>query len=252
MALPKLHEVLAVRKNLKKQSAVALSDLKNTFEKKKHHFSETLTTFKGNQEGEQPVVEAQLDLQTSVRQEIKWITPFIQSAIDSSYQVAEANTQARADVVLENGDIILQGVPATALLELEKSVAEIREFVGTIPTLDPAKGFKLDPMRGDGIYRARDVERPRTKKVTKHIVVVPPTDKHPAQVATNTEDIDIGKILQQEWSGLISTADKGLLIERVENLARAIEKARSRANEAEVDTVKNRIGAKLLEQIFEF
>ena len=248
--MAKLHELLAVESNLKSQAAKATADLLNTFEKKRHHFSESLKTFKPKEEDAPSIIEEQLDLQTTVPKEIDWLTPFMVKALDASYQVAEANTGARADVVLEDGTMLLSNIPATALLELEKRAKETHDFIAAIPTLDPAKGFRESPERGPDTFKARDVVKTRTKKENKVVTLSPATDKHPAQVTVIPEDVPIGDIVVQEWSGLITTARKGELLERVEDLGRAVKQARSRANEIDVDTVKNKIGKKLLDYIF--
>jgi hypothetical protein len=143
---------------------------------------------------------------------------------------------------------LLKDCPATALLELEKRAAEITALLKAIPTLDPAKGFLPDAARGTGIYKAREVTKTRTKKTAKVIVKYEATKEHPAQTEMITEDVPIGKIQEQEWSGLITPAEKADLINRAEMATRAIRRARSRANEAEVDT-KNKIGQKLMKYI---
>ena len=248
--MSKLHELLAVETNLRNQAEVTRKDLMNTFEKKRHHFSEAIITFKSNKEGEPDKVESQLGLQSTIYKEIDWIGDKIAAALDIGHQVDVANTIARADVILDNGTVILSQIPATSLLQLEKRIKDVQELVMSIPTLDPAKGFKADAERGEGIYRARDVEKPRTEKQFEFIVMVQPTEKHPAQVKELMVDRPIGTILQQEWSSLITVAEKGDMIDRVEELLRAIKKARSRANEQEVDVYSNKIGTPLLQYVF--
>lgn len=248
--MSKLHELLAVESNLRGQSEATRRDLMGTFEKKRHHFSEVIVTFKSLKEGVPDKVESQLGLQTTVYKEIDWVSEKIIAAIDAAHQIDVANTMARADVVLENGYTLLTNVPATSLLQLEKKLKDVQEFIMSIPTLDPAKGFELDGARGDGIYVARDVEKPRTEKHFEFVVMVPPTDKHPAQVKELMQDKPIGMTLQQEWSSLITTAEKGNMIDRVESLIRAVKKARSRANDTEVNVRENRIGESLLKYVF--
>lgn len=247
----KLHELLAVETNLETQAAKVRTDLSNTFEKKRHLFEEKRTVFIPNSETEQTSVELQSDIQSTVGKELTWIQEHITKALDASFQVAETNTKARADVVLEDDDetVLLTNVPATALLELEKRVAEILALVNSIPTLDPAKGFTVDTQRGGGIYKAREVVKNRTKKAVKVIVKYEATKEHPAQTELVNEDVAIGKIQEQEWSGLMTPAEKSVLLNRVEILSRAIRKARSRANDTEVDK-SQKIGAKLLKYVF--
>lgn len=238
MAKTKLHELLAADTTAKGQSDKCRSDLLTTFDKKKHHFSEKVVTFTPNVEGAVAITEEQLDIQTTIRKELDWIKGIWSRSIDVDYQIAESNTVARADVILDNGETILANVPATSLLELEKRMGEAHALVMGIPTLDPAKGFKPDPDRGVGIYKAREELKTRTKKVSKVVVLYPHTEQHPAQTQLVPEDIATGTIRSQEWSALITPAEKADMLNRVEELRRAIKQARARANEAEASTLK--------------
>lgn len=245
----KLHELLAVETSLENQANKVRGDLTTTFEKKRHLFEEKKVTFTPHGEGAQPVTETQLDLQTNVVKELGWVSGHISKALDASYWVAETNTSARADVVLDDGTVLLKSIPATALLELEKRINEIATLINSVPTLDPAKGFTPDAARGENVFQARTINKIRTRKEKKVIVLYPATDKHPAQTQLGDEDVAIGTIQEQEWSGLITPAQKSKYLERVDSLARAVKQARSRANDAEVDRTKN-IGSPLLGYIF--
>lgn len=226
-------------------------NLASTFEKKRHHFEEKLITFQSSEEGKPPVTEGQSDIQTTVRKELEWIAPHLAKAMDAGYQVADANTKARADVVLDDDTVLLKGIPATCLLELEKRLSDwVLNLVKGIPTLDPAKGFQLDEKRGAGIYKARDVNKNRTKKDSKVIVLHPPTREHPAQTQLVAVDVPVGTISEQEWSGLISPSEKSAIIDRAEQLLRAVKRARSRANDQEVNT-SLRLGKSLLAYVFD-
>jgi hypothetical protein len=245
----KLHELLAVEGSLKNQAEKTRADLLQTFEKKRHLFAEKVVTFTPNQEDAQIVTEEQLDLQSTVRKELAWISGIWAKALDVAYHVAEANTQARADVVLEDGDPLLKGVPATALLELEKRAMEMHALVQRIPTLDPAKSFIPAPERGKDIYKARDDVKTRTKKIQRPLVLSPATDKHPAQVNVISEDVPVGTITTQEWSSLLTPAEKSEMLDRAERLHRAIKAARARANAIDA-TSQAQIGEKLLKFVF--
>lgn len=248
--MSKLHELLAVDGNLKAQADKTRQDLINTFEKKSHHFTEKTVKFNSSEEGVPSVIESQLDIQTTIPKELDWLAPFLVKSLDVSYQVAEANTIARADVVLEDGTVLLSQLPATSLLELEKRAKELHDFVSSIPTLDPAKGFRLDPDKGFGIFRAREENKTRTKKINKPLTLAPATDKHPAQVQMVTEDVPVGTIQTIEWSGLITTATKGDMLNRVEMLTRAFKRARSKANEVEIDKTPQKVGGAIINFVF--
>ncbi len=245
----KLHELLAVEGSLKSQADKTRTDLMSTFEKKQHHFSEKIQSYTPHGEGEVAVVEGQLDLQSTVPRELKWISEFLIKALDVSYKVAEANTIARADVILDNGTVMLSQIPVTGPLELEKRGKELHDFVAAIPTLDPARGFRADPDKGADVFKAREERKTRTKKINKPLVLAPPTDKHPAQVQLVTEDVPVGDITLLEWSGLITTATKGDMLSRVEDFTRAVKKARSRANETEISD-SQKIGADIINFVF--
>lgn len=249
--MAKVHELLAVDSNLKGQANKNRLDLQNTFDKKKQHFGEKLITVTALTEGALPETREQSAIQTTVRKEMAWISGFLSKAIDASFAIDIANTYAKADIVLEDETTLVKDVPATALLQLEKRVKELHELVGTIPTLDPTKGFKLDPAREAGIFVAREVVKDKTEKVEEFPIIVPATKEFPAQVAKVNRDVKIGIIRELEWSSLITPAMKADLLDRVEILLRAVTKARSRANDADIDVKLNKIGKKLLDYVFE-
>jgi hypothetical protein len=249
--MTKLHELLSVAGNLKSQADKTRTDLMETFEKKRHLFGEKVQSFTPILEGAQTVVESQSDLQSTVPKELSWIKSHLAKALDVQYQIAVANTEAHADVVLEDGISILKNLPATGLLELENRIQEIQALVVKVPTLDPAKGFEICTERGKGIFKAREITKPRTKKVTKVLVKYAATKEHPAQTELVNEDVVVGSILEQEWSGMITPAAKADMLDRCEQLQRAVKRARSRANEMEVDVASMKIGKVLLDYVFE-
>ena len=229
--LPRLHELIAVKASLRAQASKTAADLANTFEKKQHHFTARVKSFTALGEDTILKVEEQLDLQTTVRKELLWLKQYIVKAIDASHAVNTGNRTAQADIVLEDGTVLLPSVPSTTLLELEGELEQLRTFIDKIPTLDPAKGFRPAEDREQGVYVARDVEKTRTKKVSKVVVLAPATKEHPAQVQLVPEDEPVGMVREQEWSSMLTIAAKGDMLDRIEKLSRAVKKARSRANE---------------------
>jgi len=250
--MAKLHELLAVCSNLEAQATKTRLELQNTFEKKRHLFGSKRVTFTpSNAEDGQPVTEDQSDIQTTVKAEVNWLSGFLVKGIDSGHMIDVANTLATADVMLEDGTVVLSTVPATSLLQLEKRLKEVHDFISAIPTLDPAKGFVQDPAREEAVFKAREVTKTRTKKTLKVLTLAPATDKHPAQCKEYTEDVPIGAVLEQEWSSLITPAVKADLLERCENLTRAVKQARARANDLDLDVKGHKIGKALLDFIFQ-
>jgi len=252
--VPKLHEVLAINNQVLGQAKTAMADLTKTFTTKKHsHFSRKIVTFRPNTEGREPVVEQQQELQTTVRRELTWLGRMLAKAMDTGFSVDEANSTARASVVLDNGKVFLTDVPATGLLRMHNHLNNLFTFVATIPTLDPAQGFVLDPqesVEGDPIYRAQEVIKPRMDKVFSPVVMYAATDKHPAQVKELMLDKPIGTVQTLEWSGLITTAAKGDMLARVEELQRAVKQALARANDMTVPTGVGGVGEQVLAYVF--
>ena len=247
--MPKLHELLAVDSNLKGQADKCRTDLLATFDKKRHLFTEKLVTFKPLSEGAPAQTEEQTTLQSTVSKELAWLSGVVANSLDVSYQIAETNTLARADVVLEDGTVLVKNAPATALLELEKRVNEVHALVSGIPTLDPAKNFSVDDQRERGVWRAREEKRVRTVKEPRVLTLAPATDKHPAQVQAYNVDVPTGELITVEWSGLITPAQKASMLERVEVLRRAVKSARSRANATDA-IVGVKVGQRLLDYVF--
>lgn len=245
----KLYEILAIEGQLKSQANITRNDLRNTFEKKRHLFEEKRVTFAPNQEGSQPVVEQQSDIQTNILSELQWIASIWSKAIDTSYQVAEGNTKARADVVLDDNIVLLTGVPATALLELEKRAAELVELLHVVPTLDPAKGFTSDPARGNNIFRAREVTKTRSHKIQESLVLLAPTKEHPGSAQMITVDRPVGTITEQEWSGLITPSLKGDMITKAEEILRALKAARQRANAVDLTETNVNVAKKIFDYV---
>ncbi len=249
MPLPKLHELLAVRPSLKVQAAKVLTDLANTFEKKRHHFTAKIKTFTPLGDDSPAKTEEELTLQTSVTKELAWLAPYLAKSIDAHYHIAVGNMAAQADILLDDGSVLAANVPASTLLELETFIDELRGFAEKIPTLDPALGFTPDATREAGVYVSRLIEKTRHQQQKRALVMYPATDKHPAQTQLIDEAVPVGTIREREWSSMLTPVAKGDILDRIEGLSRAIKTARAKANEAEVDTGK-KIGDALISYAF--
>ena len=199
--------------------------------------------FHTNEEGKAPIIEEQHELQTNVKKELKRLSEFLIRAVDVSHQINTGDRIAMADVVMDNGDILLKDVTALTLLELQKTLVTWRDVLATIPTLDPAKGFTVDTSQGEGVWKSRVITRPKTAKKNTPIELVKATDKFPAHAQLVVEDVPIGTVITQEWSTMITPSDKADLLSKCEELIRAVKKAKSKANNIDVDTSSaNRIG----------
>lgn len=137
------------------------------------------------------------------------------------------NTQAKADIVV-NDKTILEGVPVPHLLFLEKQIVDLQAFVSAIPTLPVDKDWKYDANRGTYVSDPRQTTK--TKKVTQFVVVYDATPEHPADVRDVSNDIVEGTWSLLEFSGALPKDEVDLVLKRVEELRKAVLKAREDAN----------------------
>lgn len=157
-----------------------------------------------------------------------------------------ANCEAKSDVIV-SGDVILQGVPVTHLIFLEKQLVDIETFINAFPVLDPAERWEWSDAAG--CYKSENKETISTKKIPKNHVKAEATDKHPAQVELFFEDVPVGIWDQIKFSGNIKKDDKDFLLDKVRTLAKAVKIAREEANMRETEMSK--FGTEILSYIFE-
>lgn len=138
-----------------------------------------------------------------------------------------ANCLAKADLVV--GDtVLLRDVPSSHLLYLEQELIHVRTLIDHMPTLDPAENWALDTL--DDLYKTNEIEKMRTQKVSRPIVLYNATVEHPAQTQLISEDINVGTWVEQKVSGAVPEFEKQQLLDRVELLQVAVKRAREKAN----------------------
>lgn len=250
----KLHEVIAVEKDIRSTAAKIVAETNNTFGKKHQLFSTHQKLYeplkegdpdKGEEETAQPI--------TTIGDKLSYFETHMVRLFDAILQKEDANSKAKEDIVIFNDNdkvILAEKVPVSALVQLENIFEEIRTNVyDTIPTLDPTKRWVEDKAAGAGRYLTDVTTRLSSKKIQKPLVLHPGNDKHPPQVQLITEDTPVGNYKINYFSGMISPADKSALLRRVDQMIEAIKKARARANDTEVVSLK--IGKRLFKYINE-
>ena len=241
---PLLHEILAVEQEVKAQAERARSGLVETFRTKQSHFTGIRRTFRpfyvdeasGEVGGER--LEAETRLAKTVPEELGVVLREVGKAIDVGFQLDEANTRARADIVIE-GEVLVADVPATFLLQLERRLKEVRSVFKEAPTFDPVRLWSVDAAADKPhVLRAEPVTTIRKQRTRKYNLMVEATVEHPAQVDIVEVDEPVGEIRSYEWTGMLSVGRKAALLEQLDRLLRAVKQARSRANTVEVDRNK--------------
>jgi hypothetical protein len=250
MTKAKLHELLAVESDLKGQFEKIFAESKVTFEKKPDHFlgfHKNLKMFDSSREHEEAAAEQHKALVTTVDEKLKHTWKYAVKYFDALLQKEATNQTAMADLVVA-GNVIAEKVPATFLLGMEDRLKRMRDLYESIPTLQPGVEWAKDEAERPGVFKAAYAEKAnKTEQTIQHKILVPPTDKHPAQIEKWTEQVPVGVYSNDRWSGMVSPARKAELLEKVDMLLNAVKKARQRANQAEV--VKNNIAQKFFEFI---
>lgn len=249
--MAKLHELLAVESGLLTTAKKINDETVRTFNKRDEHFVASVKATEHFDEEDAKklnTVETKEMITTVIERLGYGVGPNVR-ALDVFFQKEATNQKAVADLVV--GDVVLaKDVPATVLLGLETKVAELRTVYEAIPTLAPGPTWMLDADRPKGVFVSSHPDVTfRTRKTVRPIIMAPATQHHPAQVQAVSEDVPVARIITQHWSGMLTSAQKAALLERVDRLLRGLKRARQRANNTEADTRK--IGADLFNYIHE-
>lgn len=246
--MTKLHEVIAVENELQAISQKMIDECKNTFNKKVSHFLEhNKNTVMFDESRQDENLTEFTAMVSDVDTRLKYTEKHVIKYFDLIARKEATNQNAKADIVIDDV-ILINDIPATLLLGLESRLKKVREIYEAIPTLQPGVDWKHDNKRGKGIYvTSKPVENMKTEKQVTHKVLYEATKEHPAQIEKWNTDIAIGRITTTVWSGMLSPADKSVLLERTDTLIRAVKKARQRANTEKV--VNLNIGKVLFDYI---
>jgi len=241
-----LHEILAVDRDLENQAKKIVEETTHDFSKRRELFigsQKNLTMFDESRKVEEISGFSLRKLETTVPDRLKYTSKFLIKHFDAIAQKEFTNQQAKADLII-GGKTILKDVPATLLLTLETKLVSWRHIFVSIPTLGLGVQWIKDNAIGKGVYR---VEEPRltlkTEKIMDYNIIVPATKEHPAEIREFSKDTPVGQYKEEVWCGMITSADKAELLNRIDKLIKAVKKARARANQEIV--VPAEIGSKL-------
>jgi hypothetical protein len=226
----KLNQIVAVEQGVKSKSRDAFTGLYHKIQKTALFNGIHRTYVPKDDDGDRLPSES-TKVQVTVSDLLEEAKQALTKLFDVTATKEYANSQARADVVVDSRTII-GDVPVPYLLFLEKQLVDIRTFVSKLPTLDQAATWVYDD--NDGVYKTSPTQTVRTKKVPRNWVKAEATDKHPAQVEIFHEDIIVGTWTKIDTSGAISVTRKNELLERVDKLTQAVKFAREEANQYEV------------------
>jgi len=230
-----LHEVLAVEPDLKNAAQAALSKAQAIFENEAEMLTGMVRTYAPVMDDGERLPSEHKTLPTTVDAELASVIDAWARWIDAVTQKEATNQFAKADLVVGE-EVLLKDVPATALLNLEGKLAQLRKLVRGVPINDLARDWKFDEDQGCWVA-PRETSR-RTAKVPKAHVLYDATPEHPAQVEQYFIDETVGHWTAVHSSGKWSPAWKTAVLSRLDRLILATRKARQRANREEAVSIE--------------
>ena len=165
--------------------------------------------------------------------------------LDRDSQIEYANSFARADVVVD-GVAVLEDVPVTYLLVAEKRLADLRSLVDGVPVLPSDEAWGYDELAR--VYRTQETRSTSTRKTKRAIVLVEPTDKHPAQAQLIDDDVPQGTWATAKMNAALPVTRKRDLLAKIDKLIGAVKLARASANLTDAPDIS--AGKKLLGYVF--
>ncbi len=242
--MSKLNQIVAVLNGKKNQTQKALTETYKKLQKSALFDGLSRTYTPSDEEGEQQPAEKK-NIQFNARQAISEARSALTDLFDVTATQDFGNCEARANVVVD-GNTVLENVPVTYLLFLEKQLADMHTFVQTIPVLDSGETWNWD--ENADCYATEPTLTNRTKKVPRSHILYEATEKHPAQVEMYHEDVIAGQWKTIKFSGALAAQEKNEMVQRVRRLQEAVKFAREEANSMEVEQVK--IGSKVFDFVF--
>jgi hypothetical protein len=240
----KLNQIIAVEKNIKSRALQDLTEAHHSLQKPALLAGISRSYRPKDEEGEQLPPEAtkvQLKSEDIIRKTSETLTKLFDVVATKDW----ANCQAKADVVVD-GQKLLNDVPATYLLFLEKQLVDLHTFIKKLPVLDASETWAFD--QSADCWATEPVMTTKTKRVPRNHVKAEATEHHPAQVEVYYEDVTVGNWRTIKFSGALPARRVNELLARVEKLQEAVKFAREEANSREVEDIKT--GEAILSYLF--
>lgn len=242
-----LHELLAVEGDLDGAHKKIIEETKKTFSKKTVLFIGQHRKLEMFVEDGINYPEEHKKIDTTVSQKLQHMQHTEKRYFDAMLQKEATNQVATADLVVD-GVTIGTGLPATFLLGMETRLKHLRSVYEEIPTLQPGTSWIKDETEGKDIYKTeKPDEKLKTETTVEPVIMYEATKEHPAQIKEMSKVKNVGKYITTTWSGMISPAEKSILLGKIDKLIIAFKKARQRANTTEV--IKKTIGKEIFDYI---
>lgn len=226
--MPKLNQLLAVRKGLRGRTDNAVTELYKQLQKPALYAGLVRTYQPRDDAGEHLPSERQL-VQRSVEDDLQSTAAAMTKLFEVTASVDYTNQITGADVPVGE-DVLIQNAPVSFLLFLEKQLTDFRTMVTKVPTLAPEEEWSPDHHNGGA--RSASVGTTRARKVPFSFEASPATDKHPAQVQVMQRDEIVGDWTLVKFSGAVSVVRRDQILTKIDTLMDAVRKAVEEANVA--------------------
>lgn len=246
MSKTKLHEHLAAEKNVVNGVSKIHREAISTFENKTTFFDGQIRVYTPKDDEGEQLADQSEKLRASVIEKLNYLNKGLINLFNHKLTKETTNTQAVADLVFK-GETLANDVPATALLSLESNLAYMRDAYKKIPTRDVSESWEFDEQLK--VFKGNTRSTDRTEKVKDWKIVVPATDKFPAQVKETVDTNVLGQWHTTPISGRLSTIEKAALLTNIDAMIVAVKKARARANQQEI--VKLDLGQVIVNKIID-
>ena len=240
--MKRLNQVLAIEKGVRTESHKKITEL-HRLTASEQAVSGISRTYQPVDDGGEKLPPESVNVQVRHQDAFSAVKEVMGELMDLQATKDVANCAARAHVRVDGNDI-LNNVPATHLLFLEKQLEDLRTFVGKMQVLNPSESWTYDG--ADGLYKTRPAKTHKTKKLQRPLVMYDATTEHPAQTQLVTEDVVVGHWETVKSSGAISLERKRVIEGRIAKLLKAVKEAREMANMIEAP------GQVVGEPIFEY
>ena len=242
--MTKLNQIIAVSSTRKNEVTRNVTDLYKQVQKS-DLFDGLTRTYQALDEDGETQPEENKRVQLKVNDVLSDATDQWTSLFDVVATQDYANTDAKADVVVD-GVTVLENVPVTYMLFLEKQLNDVKSFVSKLPVLDPNADWHFDPASNLNVSDVQKVNK--TKKTVKVVELSPATKEHPAQVQAVNEDVKVGEWSAVRRSGAITQKEKTDKLNKINAFLQAVKFAREEANGSVIDNVK--VGKDIFDHLF--
>ena len=241
--MTKLNQVIAARTHKTPILTKALIHVANKLQKQDLFLGISRRYVPFNDDGRQLPDEVK-NVQVTVPEVLAEASEIMSDLIDLELTNAVGNNSAYADVVVD-GQVLLNDVPVTGLMALEKLLKEKRQLLERIPTNVTSSSWTYS--EDTNLWSTPEQGTVRTAKVPRVIVKYEATEFGPAQTEMVTIDEPEGTWWSSSSSGCVSPSSKAAMLKRCDNLLVAVKAAKEQANMIDVTPVD--AGARLMKWI---